>query len=367
METQKYQYAIVIGRMQPYHKAHHELLTHALKIGEKAIIILGSARKSPDVKNPFTPQRRERMIRQCFPEATQSRLIFKAVRDYPYNENFWIAEIQNAVQSVIEDGYLANANPDDEFQHVKDLNKIKITLTGFLKDSSSYYLKHFPQWKFEEFYRTDEMSRTLAGTDVRQLYFNEDERWESLVPSPVVYQLREFHGSEIFKKLQAEFKYIQQYKKDSKFSGLPFEPTFNTTDAVVTCMGHLLVVRRGHQPGKGLIGLPGGFLAKGHRQIDNMIKELKEETKIHVPDQVLRGSIKDKEIFDDPDRSQRGRTITVAFHIELPSSLEKGLPLVRGGDDADKAFWLPISSLGEKEEEFFEDHVHIARHFLGLV
>ncbi len=97
-----------------------------------------------------------------------------------------------------------------------------------------------------------------------------------------------------------------------------------------------------------------------------MIRELKEETQIKVPAAVLRGSIKSTHAFDYPQRSQRGRTVTFAYFIELEPSLKDGLPRVKGGDDAAKAFWLPLSALGEKEEEFFEDHVSIIRFFLGL-
>ncbi|MGI9055863.1 MAG: NUDIX domain-containing protein [Pyrinomonadaceae bacterium] len=96
------------------------------------------------------------------------------------------------------------------------------------------------------------------------------------------------------------------------------------------------------------------------------MRELKEETNIKVPAQVLRGSIKDQKAFDYPERSQRGRTVTFAYYIELEPSLKDGLPRVKGGDDAAKAFWLPLSALGEMEDEFFEDHISIIRWFLGL-
>ena len=99
---------------------------------------------------------------------------------------------------------------------------------------------------------------------------------------------------------------------------------------------------------------------------DNAIKELKEETQIKVPAQVLRGSIKSSHVFDYPERSQRGRTVTFAYFIELAPDLKEGLPRVKGGDDAAKAFWLPLSALGEKEDEFFEDHLHIIKFFLGM-
>ena len=130
--------------------------------------------------------------------------------------------------------------------------------------------------------------------------------------------------------------------------------------------GHVLVIRRGFQPGKGLLALPGGFLQPDLTLEENAVRELKEETQIKVPVPVLKGSIKAKKEFDHPTRSNRGRTVTFAYYFELDSKLKNGLPKVKGGDDAKKAFWLPLSALGEKEDEFFEDHLSIIRHFLGM-
>jgi len=147
---------------------------------------------------------------------------------------------------------------------------------------------------------------------------------------------------------------------------MSFPPTFVTTDAVVTALGHLLVVRRGNALGKGKLALPGGFLAPNITLKENMLKELKEETDIKVPKQILESSIVDSKVFDYPHRSLRGRTITHAFHVHLKPNLEDGLPKVKGGDDAEKAFWLSISDFLRMEEEMFEDHGEIVKAFLGL-
>ena len=137
--NKKYQYAIVIGRFQPFHLAHQDLIKHSLSLAEKVIIILGSARNASDVKNPFTPAMREEIIRACFPKDAD-RLIFRAVRDYPYNDHVWTAEIQNIVGQIID---------EDETENER------IAIVGFFKDRSSYYLNLFPQWNFEEFYCSD--------------------------------------------------------------------------------------------------------------------------------------------------------------------------------------------------------------------
>jgi bifunctional NMN adenylyltransferase/nudix hydrolase len=136
---------------------------------------------------------------------------------------------------------------------------------------------------------------------------------------------------------------------------------FVTVDAVVIQSGHILLVKRRARPGKGLAALAGGFIRQYERLQDACIRELREETKLKIPDPVLRGCIKRQHTFDDPHRSSRGRTITHAFLIELPAA--ENLPKVKGGDDAEKAFWLPLADMNP--EKMFEDHYFIVRHLLG--
>lgn len=348
--SKQYDFGIVIGRFQPFHLAHQKLIENSLGLAEKVIIILGSARSASDIKNPFTPAMREEIIRACFPNDGE-RLVFRAVRDYPYNDHVWTTEVQNVVNEIT-----------DEIE--KPMKKIAIV--GFFKDRSSYYLNLFPQWNFEEFYISDKKLLNLNATEIREKFFTEGDDWKEFVPPQVAAALDVFKQTEVFPHLQKEFAYLQKYKEDTRFVGVPFEATFITTDAVVVQSGHVLVIRRGHQPGNGLLALPGGFLQKNLTLEDSAIKELKEETQIKISSQILRGSIKASHAFDYPERSQRGRTITFAYFIELEPSLKEGLPRVKGGDDAAKAFWLPLSALGEKEEEFFEDHLHVIKYFLGL-
>jgi bifunctional NMN adenylyltransferase/nudix hydrolase len=92
------------------------------------------------------------------------------------------------------------------------------------------------------------------------------------------------------------------------------------------------------------------------------LRELREETVIKVSKEELKKLIKEVHVFDAPDRSLRGRTITHAYLIDLGTG---PLPQVKGSDDADKAWWEPLNSAMGREEEFFEDHWHIMNFFLG--
>lgn len=360
----KYRLTVVIGRFQPFHKIHLQLVKKALEMGERTLVILGSAMKAPNIKNPFSPQLREKMIRECFTAEENEKLTFKPLRDHPYNENNWISEVQNIVRTEQEEILDESGVEFEPVRHNILLGQVRTALVGHYKDGSSYYLKVFPQWTFEEIATDRTLSKELNATDVRNLLFTGDTAWKELVPKPVEKAVKEFAKTDTFEDLKREFEYVKDYRERSKFTGFPFPATFVTTDAVCIARGHILLVRRGHQPGKGQLALPGGFLAQGIRLKDNCVKELKEETSINVDAGVLRRAITAYEVFDEPDRSQRGRTITHAFYMELFPRLEDGLPLVKGGDDAEKALWLPISALGAMEGEFFEDHYDIVRYFL---
>ncbi|RYD50651.1 MAG: NUDIX domain-containing protein, partial [Verrucomicrobiaceae bacterium] len=159
-----------------------------------------------------------------------------------------------------------------------------------------------------------------------------------------------------YEEIEAEYRFVEDYKRPYK--DLPYPPIFVTVDAVVVQAGNILLVERGGRPGKGLWALPGGFLNAHERIEDAVYRELREETKIAVPEKVLRGSTEAWEVFDAVHRSSRGRTITHAALINLEGDDE--LPRIKGSDDAKKAKWFPLTGAGAiHRDQVFEDHYSI--------
>jgi bifunctional NMN adenylyltransferase/nudix hydrolase len=339
----KYDILVYIGRFQPVHNAHAAIIAQAAKLADKLIIIVGSANEPRTFKNPWSSQEREAMLSDVWnmlPYGHNCTIAIEHNINTIYNDQEWVKRIQNIVS-----------------KHKNGANKIGII--GHKKDGSSYYLDMFPQWELESV----GLIEPLNATHIRDLFFKVDFNINFLKGVMPYYTLnyltcwKKQYVAE-FEQVIAERKYIADYKR--QFEGLKYPPVFVTVDAVVLCSGHVLMVKRRAEPGKGLWALPGGFInADTDSSLQSaMIRELREETGIKVPVPVLIGSIQDRKVFDAVNRSARGRTITQAFKIVLPDG---ELPKVKGADDAEKAQWIPLADVDSSVS--FEDHFEIINYF----
>jgi len=351
--SRKFEYAVLIGRFQPVHFGHQRLIEHCLRIAERVIVVVGSDRLPRSFKNPFTREERERMIRGILRNPEQGRLSIVGVADSPYNDQIWIASIADAVNDLIV--------KDD-----RDPAGVKTALVGHQKDASSYYLKMFPRW---EFAGVDNVE-SLNATDIRDLFFDPERAGQlapAALPDSTAAFLEQFRKTSHYGQLVEERGFLKDYADKYRYAGSAFPPIFTTVDAVVVEVGYILLVQRRDHPGKGLWALPGGFVGQKEWLEDAAVRELREETRLKVPGPVLHGSIKGRQVFDAPDRSQRGRTITHAFYFELPHNQFAGLPPVKGDDDAAHAQWVPVGDFLAMQDRMFEDHFFIATHFLGAL
>jgi bifunctional NMN adenylyltransferase/nudix hydrolase len=343
----KYDILIYIGRFSPFHLGHRRVVQLALEKASQVLILVGSAFQSRTIKNPFTFEEREQMILQSLEPQNIPNVTIRPLRDFPYNNQQWISQVQTHVG-------LLNST----------LTKpgMKIGIIGYEKDASSWYVHSFPQYDFIDV--GCDYDHTIDATTIRRMWLSGQS--PRFTDGALRRDVHEFIYNKFPKKererLARELEIIDQTQQEWK--GTPYPVNFVTTDAVVIQSGHVLVVKRKSAPGEGLIAIPGGYLNVGESVEDGTIRELREETKIKVPEPVLRGSIKARHVFDDPGRSLRGRIITHASLIELPPG---DLPKVKGSDDAAKAFWLPLSEFEKMEDQFFEDHHHIIKNMLGRV
>jgi bifunctional NMN adenylyltransferase/nudix hydrolase len=369
---------VYIGRFQPAHKAHIETIKRALSIAKKRVIILvGSANQPRTTKNPWKWDERAQMILDSLPEKMRPRVTILPLRDTVYLEAEWIKRVQEAVYSVAA---------DDEV----------INIIGYTKDESSYYIESFPQWDTIEMENMDD----LHATDIRNAMFedqNFDENIGVHLPKGIHDYIKSYMLTTEYDNLVEEYQFNQKHDRawdmdkmldyfleqeghdftpkelaavenavhllKSKYRVAPYKPTFNTVDMIVIKSGHVLLVRRRAQPGKGLYAIPGGYLDPKEWSKDGAMRELKEEARIDEAPAVIRSNIKADHVFEHPERSIRGRLITHAYIVELPPG--GPLPKVRGASDAEKAKWVPLSVFEKMEDQMFEDHYHIIKYMLA--
>jgi bifunctional NMN adenylyltransferase/nudix hydrolase len=337
--TKPYGTIMLIGRFQPLHNAHLEIIKRCTALTDQLVIVAGSANQPRTYKNPFTFEERRAMILDAT-RGLSMRVYVEPNIDTIYNDQAWAVRVQG-----IHSKYRILGTKD--------------AIIGHKKDDSSFYLDMFPQW---EYINVEEIE-PLSAVNIRNLYFKWDFNSnfiKNVVPETTYDFLMNFRRTEEFAQVIREREFVANYKK--QYASLPYPPIFSTADAVVIQSGHVLMIKRRAEPGKGLWALPGGYVnANTDKSVeDAAIRELREETMIKVPAPVLRGNIVRSKVFDAIDRSPRGRIITHAFYIQLPDG---ELPRVKGSDDAEKARWVPIAEV--KSEECFEDHWEILQHFVG--
>lgn len=333
----KYSAAVIIGRFQPFHNGHKYLIEQAFIHADRVLVLVGSSNRAATFKNPFTfEERRDMIMNSIHPISAQweKRISVQALDDFPYNDEKWVAQIQSKV-----DRFCDGATKS-------------VTMVGYKKDQSTYYLDYFSQWGFVEVDYKDK----LDATDVREVIFERKPLSfiQNVVPPYVFNLIADKIASGSMNDLFDDYNEIKTEK--AKWAGAPFPPTFYTADPVVIQQGHVLLVTRGNSPGKGLLALPGGHVEFDETSYVAALRELDEETGLKVCEKVLRGSTIASHMFDHPTRSLRGRVASMAYAMHL-TNLDQGLPKVKPpvhmGEVRDAKFY-PIANIDPRR--MFDDH-----------
>ncbi|MBN1610782.1 MAG: NUDIX domain-containing protein [Polyangiaceae bacterium] len=342
--------AVLIGRFQPFHEGHRSLLVQALELAPEVIVVVASSYQARSPRNPWTWEERARTIRDSVAAAARDRITAVPVRDY-YDEKRWRAQIERRVRERLGEA------------------RKRVVLVGHFEGRSSKGLGGFVQYAMRSLPR----QLDIDATSLRDLYFGAaegglpdgvvslgDQFTRALPPSSLLL-LQESAATEDYARVADEWASYRRYR--ALWKAAPFAPIFVTVDAVVTCRGQVLLIKRGHHPGKGLLGLPGGFVEPDETTLEAALRELEEETRLDLGGDSLDDVLRDRAVFDHPERSQRGRSITHAFHFDLGDGPP---PPVQAGDDAAGVEWVDIDRLTSLEEQFVDDHFHILDRFLTL-
>jgi len=327
--------AVLLGRFQPPHAGHLGAMRAGLAEAGRLLVLSCGARQPRSTRAPFRFAEVREMILGALTEEERARVRVEPLLDR-YEEAAWGEAVARAAG---EAG--------------------RVVLAGAEGEEAERVRRLFPGWAAVG----GEADTGVKTRAIREDYLAGAEaglaRWAGALPESVAGFLRGFAGGAEYAELKEEARYIAEYR--AQWAGAPYPPIFVTVDAVVIAEGHVLLVERGHRPGRGLWALPGGFVEAGERIAAAMRRELAEETGLALGEGDVGGRVKACRVFDAPCRSARGRMITHAFLVVLEEAA--GLAEVKGGDDAARAFWKPLGEV--VPERMFEDHWQIIEAMAG--
>jgi len=162
--------ALLIGRFQPFHNGHAELVKYTINKYREVIIAVGSAYDSYTPHNPFTAGERHLMIHRALAE--------REIHDY------YIIPVPDINRYGVYASHVADLSP--KFDVVLSNNPIIKEI--FEKDG--FNVEGTPLFEREKY----------SGTEIRRR-MAEGEKWQNLVPDAVAKIIMEIEGDERVKRL----------------------------------------------------------------------------------------------------------------------------------------------------------------------
>ena len=113
-------------------------------------------------------------------------------------------------------------------------------------------------------------------------------------------------------------------------------PSSATAAFILNSKGELLVARRGKEPAKGTLDLPGGFVDNGESGEQGIIREIKEETGLDIPEVEYLFSIPNIYRYSSMDI----HTLDMFYLCRVDDNAT-----VHAADDAAELSWVPLQEV----------------------
>jgi bifunctional NMN adenylyltransferase/nudix hydrolase len=234
------------------------------------------------------------------------------LKDYTYNDNKWATTARSLIKR--------NINEDET-----------VYLTGYQKDSSSYYLSMFPEW-LELPYRI--FYHNLSSTDIRHSIVNDTflEKYKNEVSTIFLDNLN------IIK--------TKLVKMNVSNDGIDI-----VTNAVIISSGHILL-----KCVNDMLSLPIGNIKDNESVINATLRMINESTNIRLTNNILTARIKKNDVFDSPFRVDNKRTISLCTLFMLNNNVK--LPRIN-----DEYKWVSLDEITRSKLE--NDYFHIIKFYVG--
>jgi nicotinamide-nucleotide adenylyltransferase len=156
---------VFVGRFQPFHKGHLEVIKKITKKVDELVIIVGSSQYSHRLNNPFTAGERITMIRKALEE------------DGIKLQKIWVIPVPDIHQHMLWVAQIVGYAPKFDVVFSNE------PLTSRLFKEAGFKVEPLPFIKREVYLATEIRKRMMAG-----------ENWKELVPSSVAKFIEEIGG-----------------------------------------------------------------------------------------------------------------------------------------------------------------------------
>ena len=163
-----------IGRFQPYHLGHHEVIKNIINEVDELIIGIGSAQESHTLENPFTAGERVLMIVRALEELKINKRVYVIPLEDIYRNSLWVSH----VCSMVPPFDVVYTNNPLVYRLFKE--------AGFKVKSTKMYNR-----------------KEYQGTEIRRKMLEGDD-WEKYVPKAVAEVIKEIDGISRIREIAAK-------------------------------------------------------------------------------------------------------------------------------------------------------------------
>ena len=156
---------VFVGRFQPFHKGHLEVIKKIITKIDELIIIVGSSQYSHRLDNPFTAGERISMIRKSLEEEGIQL------------SKIWIIAVPDVNQHALWVSQIVAYSPKFDAAYANE------PLTRRLFTEAGFRVEPMPFIKRKDYSATEIRKRMIEG-----------ENWEELAPNSVVKFVKEING-----------------------------------------------------------------------------------------------------------------------------------------------------------------------------
>ena len=186
MEKEIKEVGIFLGRVNPLHNGHHNVIRTLLSdFGDNHLILIGSCSESPNLHNPFNYTERSQFIRRCFPKTN-----IIGIPDCPNDNDLWYSLLKGYILNFTKMNTLVPDIGWSDYQKPFELclkgKNIRPIFYGGCSEELSFFTKYGFKTKIINRFESE---YDMSSSEIKDCLVH-GRSIEDLVPSEIIHSLQ---------------------------------------------------------------------------------------------------------------------------------------------------------------------------------